>query len=148
MKGDIDRIMGDIDLEMTPVLPLPSKLVQELVEATGDGGGKGRGGQTQAPEWWSKNSSVNPHWKLPERKAIADFFDRGNQTGLANRALMPRVKHHHPRVPGLRGVCMKYQDGSCVPHCGLAHVPLKEMNKELRTDLDKAVAKIYQRKTS
>lgn len=149
MRDDIDRIMGDLDLDVTPVLPLPDKLLQSYADGPDDPGrnkvrGKDEDGKKKgAPEWWSKNPDPNPNWKLPAGKRVADFFDKNTDLGTTNRALLPKVKHHHPKVLGQRGICMNYQNGSCVPHCGLAHVPPKDMDADLTRSLDEAIKKIY-----
>lgn len=150
MREDIDRIMGDINLEMTPILPLPPKLLQggkqgkERGSDLAVGGNSGSGGGTnKSPEWWSKNPCVRDNWVVPEGKKLGDFFNRDTDEGKANRALLPRAKHHNPKISTERGLCMRYQNGSCAPNCGLSHLPPDRMSPSLIDAMDKAIRQIY-----
>lgn len=143
MRDDIDKIMAGLDYEITPVLPLPPKLREKVGRLDAGNDPKDSERDQKNLTWWTKNPSPVEAWKVPEGRKISEYFGRDTEVGKSNRALLPKHKHHNPKIQGERGVCMTYQNGSCSANCGLAHAPPDRMEPSIKDQMDKAVRKIY-----
>jgi hypothetical protein len=162
MADDIQRIMRDINYDVMPNLPLPSRLIEQ--DKRTDGGRrkvkeKEKDAEidvdkSESPPWWKTNPAVEPAWGLPVGSKFKDCFDPGSPKGRVNLARLPRLKHHNSvKIKLKRNLCVQYQSegecepgcnvAQCKPGCNVAHVPPSKMAIDVRAETDKALKEAY-----
>jgi hypothetical protein len=115
MKDDIDRVMRDIHIGITPNLPLPSILENEgrpdQHREASPGPARQRDMADESkkpPAWWTKNPEPVEAWQLPSDKAMKDLFTTFGAKGKENLKRFPHLRHHDPAVSGKKSLCVKY----------------------------------------
>jgi hypothetical protein len=151
MERDIESVVKDLRHGLVPNLQAPVVLTSGGNEGRdkdpkgpGKGKGKGRAEGEEHPEWWTKNPKPTGAWCPPAGKQFHEFLNSKTEQGRMNMALFPQLKHHNPKVTGLKGVCFKYAVGErCRPNCFLSHVVAERIDSADRAKLDAAFKKVY-----
>jgi hypothetical protein len=75
---------------------------------------------------------------------MRDLFIASAPNGKENLKRFPTLRHHNPKVSGLKPLCVKYQSkGRCRVGCSLAHILPGKMSAILRSKTDEAYRKAY-----
>ncbi len=154
---DIEAAMSGFKTGSLATLFLPRTLQTETPSKgdhpSKDGGPSGAGGSKQKgrsttegaekgkfePEdWWSKNPSPVPEWKIPAGKTFTDFFDFNKESLKANTMGWPRIKSHDPRKKGKKTyLCLKHQCvGNCSNKCGMTHIDPERLDEQTKKAID------------
>jgi hypothetical protein len=150
MTNDINRVMRDINLGITPNLPLPSMLLGDTEEQNPPSGASPRanpppsGDDKTTPEWWVRNPEVVRAWALPDDKSMKTLFTSSSPEGKENLRLFPKILHHNPKISGKKSLCVKYQcKGRCRAGCPQAHLRPAVMAADVKAQIASAFRKLY-----
>ena len=148
MRDVTKRTFRDIDLQIVPDLPLPSRVETPGANAGYQGPKEDKIAKEDdlaIPAWWKSNPETVDKWKLPQDKWVGDFFNPAATQGKDNIARFPLIPHHtgkgKPRRP-----CIRYLLGlKCKGEakCTMAHVKPSTLGQEKRKEVDEAFRIAY-----